>query len=177
MSLANWRREIRDTLRNEIPLGENECDLTVGPEPFKTAGDIFVSIHYGGWGRSNAGNATWLEEEFSVEMTVSLRGSHIPSDRFSEKLLTADDQGLEFFGDKIIRLIDSDYDLLGRVNSRILKEKSPIVTPMYWQGAAPPAIRPSAWWGIQKTFNEFEGVSQTHRFGGSKRSQDAQDLR
>jgi hypothetical protein len=61
-----------------LGLGKEVCDEQPDGQPPPTAGQIYYAVCEGSWTNNRT---EYLDEEYGVEITITKRSSHIPSDR------------------------------------------------------------------------------------------------
>jgi len=180
MSRRNLKRAVMLVLKESLTLGEgSEIDTTQGGRPHPRAGRLFVGVHGGSW-TARVHNVECLDEEFEVLLTVSIRGTNIPTDRWGGQLLDAED-GLDFISRQIILVLHEQWDVINRANTLtensaqyyIESSVSPFAEPLRFSGCSEPVDRDSSWWeGSNRTgTSKMEGVSNTLRFNGGRRLQ------
>lgn len=160
---------IRNALRTTLVYRAEQCDRTLDARPSLMCPPLFVGV----WseGERNSTMPTCLNEEFGVNVTVTIR-SNLPYDR----MLTERD-AIEYELNRIRALIHGDvynHAILNAAN--VLADLGTGATQhigftkaLRFLRFEPISIVDGRW--FQAEAEEFAGLSQTARFGGAQRVQ------
>lgn len=177
MSDAAYRRAIAETIAEKWSLSRLACDVRPDAKPPHGARQAFFAVH----GMSKSGDpmdGNVINEMYSFGVTISLRGTDIPWDRFnatieSHSVLDYWNNGLDYLGRKVKELIHGKYNVMNRANTHIQAfegEQTGFVVPCFYLGAAEAVVQSSNWWeGQIENPNVLEGMSQTLQFGRAQR--------
>jgi hypothetical protein len=171
---------VRDQLRSvqALGLGKANCEITHDGSPFPIAGEVFVAVSPGYW-RDAGSNGTCLQEEFGVNVTVSMRLPKVPIDRIGPELLAKANIGLLSVCDKIRAVIHMDpYDavensVLGRANMSMGTSVSGFLLPLQFVDGGRAELKPAPW--FQAKGEPSAALCQTISFGKALRVQRIED--
>jgi hypothetical protein len=176
MSAYAYRKACEGVLRSRLGLTDQGVRVMPSPEPMQSAGQLFIGIHPAGW-RNMAGDIDYLQEVYSVGITISLKASSIPIERWGELVTTDADGGLDYYARKIIGLIHGDYvNVLAAANKILTGGNSIIYRPAGFVHAENAMMRRSSWWGAKGAEDAFAGMSQTLIFSGIERAEKDPEL-
>lgn len=182
MSRKVLKRAIVKHLTSAMTLSDNgtEIDSVMGGQPHPRAGNVFFGVHSGYWSGKFQMDAC-LDEEMEVVITLSLRGTHVPGDRWGGSLLDVDEDGLDFLTRLAIVRIHENWDVMNIANDLLQLQSnhylggavSIFAEPLHFAGCDEPTARDAGWWHGAPQTNSMkpEGVSQSIRFAGARRIQ------
>ena len=118
---------VRDHLRIQMDLEDEECHVMPGPEPMPSCGQKFIAVYGHSWNASpddfNASEA--LVEWYGFTCAVSFRSSYVPFDRFGEELYVKALTGIEDFCREIMGNLHLNQSILNATNALINSEQNP----------------------------------------------------
>lgn len=164
---------VRDRLQSVYTWNDYQCDVTPGGEPIASAGELFVSVHEGGY--SNQARDA-LDEIHDVNITITKRVGFSPHDRSAEEAVHKATVGLDIWAESIKATIHSDpssYAIVSAANTYISSNAVPGATvygfsePLFFRRASPPQQRGADW--FHSDVRGVAGLSLTLTFGGARR--------
>ena len=168
---------VRDYLRSELEYTDSQCEVTFDGQPPAVAGERFVAIHAGSW--TGDEETEGLEEEYGIEVTVSVKAGRVPRDRIGTNLLVGPtgeslDNHLEDIR-AALHLDKGAYPVLALANATIGASENGFVVPLRFRDGGKPTEKDHAWFGVAppdvKGLLPPAGIAQTLTFGGAKRVQ------
>lgn len=87
MSMGAILKQVRDHLRDAMPLAADQCDIRPDGEPPQSAGELFVAVDELG---VTSTARSYIEEQFEVEVAVWRRAGQYPADRIGDAQLSDD---------------------------------------------------------------------------------------
>lgn len=173
----------RNRLRSELGLADAACDVQFDGKPPPIAGQLYVSVHAGEW-RPGPNALGALDEEFGVDVTVTVRTARIPQGRQGALSIIGGETGLVL--DRHLRLVTRElhmrYEVTGAANDLLVADglderhffRSP---PLVLVGTGRPTPRFADWFSAdQDPGGPPVAVSQTVRFGKARRVQRLDDM-
>ncbi len=173
MSLWAMMPAFRDITKKLMSLNANECEITPEGKPFPSSGDRFFAVHCSPFsGRSDL----TLDELFSVNLTISLKGTHIAYDRWGPELLARKTTGLLWYAGLLSSKLHMNYEMMDLANSLILEftTQNGYEVPLQFKNADVPTIRGGDWW-LAEANEPRMGMSITLYFGDANRIQTIED--
>jgi hypothetical protein len=146
-------------------------------QPASNAGQVFVAIHEGSW-RNQAQDIDYLDEVFTINVTVSVKAGTIPLAQWGELVETDQDGGLDYILRRIIGIVHGDYvHIFAAANKNLVGGNSQFYKPPGFTHAENPIARGSSWWGAKgATDDGYAGVSQMAVFADIRRLQKDAEL-
>ena len=182
MAMAVILEAIRDQIRTDISLDDDQCRVMPNGEPVAaTMGQIFVGVDESS--QPETGNADFLREEHIVSVYCWRRAEEFPDDMKQSLLLNADPHNLTkesiaTLARKVIKAIHKNETLRAAINTTLgvpnASVGDKILTPAILTGTvktAPKVINdgdggdPAMWFGRQLTFGGFLRVQSNDVIG------------
>jgi len=175
---------VRNYLRTQVPLKDEECEIMFDGQPPPMAGQRFASVWHAEW---QAEDVEAIDEYFGLNVTVSVRTAYAPMDRGVFPLL-ADQQGLDL--DHLVRKIMTAIHLdapgnpagdaiLNAANVIINAEPTGaangFIEPLRFRGGSAIEPKGSEWFGAEPD-SGVVGIAQTIHFGGARRVQNIESM-
>lgn len=170
---------VRNVLRQAAPYGLGlpiaQCEVMFDGQPPPVCGELFVAVHPGDW---NAVDVEGLEEEFGVDITVTVRVGKVPRDGMGlNALIGPAGASLDGRLEQIRALLhlDSVQDqVLNQANQIIGNSANGFVEPLRFRGCSRPEPKGPDWFGAEANGHgplPPVGLAQTLHFGGARRVQ------
>lgn len=166
----------------DLGLTQDICAITDRGQPFASAGDLFVGVWYGYW-RDKGSNGECLHTEHGVNVTVSMRATSVPMDRWGPEVLAKIKVGLLAKCERIVALIHMDprnvtegasstaySEIMRRANDIIGKDANGFVVPLQFRDGGQPELKGGGWW-VASGKEQRAGFAQTLSFGMAERVQ------
>lgn len=183
MSTLALMTAVRDYYRAIPDLGvaeEGLCEITDRGQPFASAGDLFIGVWYGYW-RDAGSNGTSLSTEHGVNVTVSMRATAIPMDRWGPEVLAKIKVGIIAKCERLVALTHMDprnltensvaySEIMKRANDIIGNAANGFVEPLQFRDGGQPELKGGGWW-VASNKETRAGFAQTLAFGSAKRYQ------
>lgn len=177
MSMRALLLAVRDQLRDTKQLGldNTNCEVTADEQPFPVAGEIFVAVWYGYW-RNKDPNGMSLDEDYGVNVTVSVRATRVATDRIGPSLLAKANDGLLALCEQIRAAIHMDPEdsntqaVVWRANKIIGATVNGFIAPLQFRDGGRPTKRSGSWFGARGG-KGVAGLSQTLTFTDANRVQ------
>jgi hypothetical protein len=166
--------------QSSLGLTANNCDIVPRGKPIPNAAETFVGIWPGHWRQNDAG-AQWREDEYGINVTVSVRLPKVPVDRIGTELISKATVGLEAVCEKIANVIHMDPDIAVvsncvriRANTLLGSGVPYILTPLVLRDGGTPDIKGAEWFYSTAT-EQYAGIVQTLMFAGCTRPMKIED--
>lgn len=172
----------RNYLRSNVPTSLsslfnsttiNQCiEVTFDGRPLPHHGEAFIAVHPGTW--SNQYDEG-IEEEFGVNLTVSVKGGKTPLDRWGPELMENASTGLDKVLEVVRVMVHSNYTIMTAANTIITASANGFIRPLYFRDGGTPQPKGGSWWSARGK-EEFGGLAQTLRFAGAMRDQTIESM-
>ncbi len=165
MSTAALLQAVRDRLRSQLGYAQDKCDVRPDGRPIPSAGDSYIAVHQGG---VRGGHAYSREEYYVVLVTISLKGSRAPFDRWGQVNELEALRNIEAFADPIIDQLHgagtNGIAILTAANNIIGASSNGFITPLLFrQDSGGYGIKAADWWGAKEP-DQFAGIAKVLRF-------------
>jgi hypothetical protein len=167
---------MQETLREKFNWNAQECAMTYSDRPIIGApSHVFVSIHEGSWD-NRAGDLDWIDEWFSIYITISVKAGDIPISAWGTEILTDQDGRLDFYARHVIDVVHGNYEIMTAANAMIPGNTAStggiwkFYRPLHFARATNPEPRAGTWWGNSEA-KGLLGVSQQLQFIEAQRAQ------
>lgn len=147
MSFAAALLGVRDYLRTNYPLQNNQCDIEEDEHPAIVVPALFVAVHPLSWfpGPDNDSSLGALDELFSIGCTITMEIGGVPVDRIAQNRWLKAATGIEVVARNLNKLIHKNYTLLDSINASLTPGTDPFIEPLVWQGCSLPRIEDGTW--------------------------------
>ena len=173
MSVGRLMLSVRDALRLNMELTDDECHVMPDGRPMPSCGQKFIAVYAHSWNASpddfNASEG--LAEWYGVTCAVTFRTAHVPFDRYIPGI------GLELedFCRRIISNVHLSQEILLRTNERIeeeLSQSTAMLEQIRWASADPsPQFVTGDWFGEGPPIDNNTGLMTEVRFEQATRIQ------
>jgi len=176
---------VRDRLRANIPLKDNECQIEYDEIAHPASGHIFLCITENGWRPGDAHQDSYDIEHsvYGVKVTVFYRVAHLPRDRKMHAVLgdhqyLIAESGLNRMVRNVFKLIDFSYDLINAATTLLVDSgdtRQGFQQPFRWAGTDPePRIVQAAMFSSHQSASKIRSdpdvaLAKTIRFDGCDR--------
>ena len=166
-----YREAMKEALKTELSLKDDEVRVRPNGQPTNIASTVFIAVHPGSWTQEIKGGRQ-LHEDYTINVTISVRGTRFPGDRWGLKVLNAvAEDGLEWLSRLVIVHLHGNDDIRTAADNELATLNPGFVHAPYLERASGPDVRPASWWGSDSG-NPEEGLSYTITFGKIKRVQE-----
>ena len=180
MSLSAVLTAVRNTLRADLTLADNECEIRPGPEPPAVAGSVYYAVYGESWNPGDRDLNRGIDEYFGIAVTVTQRlGSRFPFDKYGDEAYIKATSGLE----ARIRAVNSTVHQSIPIHTAanvLISGTDKMVEYFRWSGSdAIPQLRDGDWF-ISRNENprstrgagdEYAAMVMTTRFEDARRIQ------
>jgi hypothetical protein len=150
MSQRALALSLRDCLQEWFSWESAVCDTTVDGQPPAAAGELFVSVHNGGF-RNPALESR--QDRHTILVTITRRVPVAPFDRVSQEIIDQIDIGLEAIADAIAAKVHTDpeqYKVLNRANQYLVEAAGELTVygfsePLRFRSISAPQPRSGVW--------------------------------
>jgi len=183
MSAPALALAVRDTIIGAVKLNgaaidTNTCDVGFDGSAKPGCGELYISVHLGGWKAISGDND--LHESFDMAVTVTRRLGYAPKDRYGQEIWVKITTGLDALCRAIATLIHKSQAVRNLANTSpdygIGANAAGFHTPLWFTGAGAPTFRDYKWFtaklppGTEQEAAQA-GVSQTITFAKAERCQ------
>lgn len=162
---------VRDRIRSQLSYENSKCDVQVDGMPPPFAGEFYVAVHPAEW-RADV-EVIPLDEHMGIDVTLTMRLSHVPRDHLGGSLFLLALTGLNARLRAIIRQISMVYSVMDTANANIIGTEK-LYDPLRFAGADPPRVVPGSWFHAEE--DEEAGLVRTLHFTRARRTQDHQNF-
>lgn len=179
MSLGAVLKAARDTMRTTFGLKAESCEVGMDGQPKPACGEFYIAVHPLGW---NAVSGDWdLGEEYTVGVTLTMRTSFAPKDRWGIAVWLAENDGMEARLRAAVTAIHHNQTLRALADEYIDGAGAGgITTPLQLMRIDNPVLRGPDWFTAAPPETDEQipecGVSQTVVFGKCQRTQSVPDM-
>lgn len=178
MSQLALLKAVRDVLRQAAPnglgLANAQCEVMFDGQPTPGCGELFVAVHPGAW---MATDIEGLDEEFDVDITVTVRVAKVPRDEMGVNALVGPTgKSLDEWLEKIRALLHLDSfadQVLNKANTTIGGTANGFVEPPRFRRGSFPEPKGPEWFSAETHQSNLPpvGLAQTVSLGGARRVQ------
>lgn len=160
---------VRDTLRSQLSLDVNTCEITFDGSPPANCPPVFYGVHYGQWSASRNES---LDERLGVNVTVTYKLEATPWDRIGQEIIVKARKGLEALcGQVRATLIVNDIAVIVAANAIIDANQggNGFEEPLRFRDGGRPTPQGGKWFKARNV--QIAGLSQTLQFRDARRVQ------
>ena len=162
---------VRDRIRTQLAYENSKCDVQIDGQPPPFAGEFYVAVHPAEWRVDTA--VTPFDEHLGIDVTLTMRLSHVPRDHFGGGLFLKALTGMNVRLRAIVRQISMVYAVMTTANANIVGTEK-LYDPLRLAGADPPRVVSGAWFHAEE--DEEAGLVRTLHFTRARRTQDHQNF-
>lgn len=169
MSVSYLLEAVRDHLRSELQLADDQCDVTPGGRPTPASGQLFVGVDDAG---SENSTTQYLSETVSVDVFVSIRAGDVPTDRKGRVIYLANSRSINSLCDRVRLALSGKYEVTNAANVLLQAAAATAVgfqRPLHYMGSGPARSESGNW--SYSTQGEDSYLVKQLRFGGALRVQ------
>lgn len=115
MSMEALLDAVESRIRSACSYSSAECGVQADGMPPPSAGQVYVSVHAGGWDNADL-DASCLDESLSVFVTVTMRLAHFPRDRQAAEGVRKAATGLYARAEAIRAALHMSYEVIAAAN-------------------------------------------------------------
>lgn len=169
LAVRNDLRTYLATGSTQFPaaLSSDQIEITFDGRPLPIHAEQFVAIWPSSWTNQYDEG---IHEEFGVNITASIKGGKVPTDRWGPEMMTKAASGLDVLLELIRARVHSNYTIMAAANVFITASYNGFVRPLFFRDGGRPEKKAGSWWGA-KGKEQSGGLAQTLRFAGAERVQ------
>ena len=160
-------------LRDTLSLDASTSEVMPTGKPPAFAGEVFYTVHPGTVSNQDV---HCLDEQYSLDVTITLRSGKVPTDRVGTELLLAEDDGIYDRADAVRAAIHMRYvGLMNDANTDLTASVNGFVEPLVFLGYGRVQEQGGNWFG-GKGGPGSAGISLTLSFGRARRAQTIESM-